>query len=60
MKSEGMTIREIAAALGMSKSSVDRMLKSVPVVPPVPSGTNGTSGTKPKREKEVIDDKTLF
>lgn len=60
MKSEGMTIREIAAALGMSKSSVDRMLKAVPVVPPVPSGTNGTSGTKPKREKEAIDDKTLF
>ena len=60
LKAEGKTVREIALALGMSKSSVDRMLKSVPVVPPVPRGTNGTSGTKGTRDKEVINEQPLF
>ena len=54
LKAEGKTLREIAAALGMSKSSVDRMLKSVPSVP---RGTDGTSGT---RDKEEMKNETLF
>lgn len=60
LKAEGKTLREIAAALGMSKSSVDRMLKSVPVVPSVPRGKSGTSGTDGTRDKEEMKNETLF
>ena len=60
LKAQGKTLREIAALLGISKSSVDRMLKSVPVVPSVPRGKSGTSGTSGTSEKEVIHEQPLF
>ena len=60
LKAEGKTVREIAASLGMSKSSVDRMLKSVPLVPAVPRGTSGTLGTTGTRDKEVNHEQSLF
>ena len=56
LKSQGKSIREIAAYLGLSKSKVDRLihtpLPSVPTCPTVPAdgtpGTNGTPGTEQK------------
>ena len=56
LKSQGKSIREIAAYLGLSKSKVDRLihtpLPSVPICPTVPAdgtlGTNGTPGTEQK------------
>ena len=60
LKAEGKSVREIAASLGMSKSSVDRMLKTVPTVPAVPRGTSGTLGTTGTRDKEVIHEQPLF
>lgn len=54
LKADGKTLREIAAALGISKSSVDRMLKSVP------RGKSGTSGTSGTRDKEEMKNETLF
>ena len=60
LKAEGKSVREIAASLGMSKSSVDRMLKTVPTVPAVPHGTSGTLGTTGTRDKEVNHEQSLF
>lgn len=60
LKAQGKTLREIAALLGISKSSVDRMLKSVPVVPTVPRGKSGTNGTSGTREMEESKNETLF
>ena len=60
LKAEGKSVREIAASLGMSKSSVDRMLKTVPTVPAVPRGTSGTLGTTGTRDKEVNHEQSLF
>lgn len=60
LKAQGKTLREIAALLGISKSSVDRMLKSVPVVPSVPRGKSGTSGTSGTTDKEEMKNETLF
>lgn len=60
LKAQGKTLREIAALLGISKSSVDRMLKSVPVVPSVPRGKSGTNGTSGTSETEELKNETLF
>lgn len=60
LRKEGKSIREIAAQLGMSKSTVDRMLKSVPPVPPKKDGTSGTNGTKDKSNVKPKEDETLF
>ena len=60
LRKEGKSIREIAAQLGMSKSTVDRMLKSVPPVPPQKDGTSGTNGTKDKSNVKPKEDETLF
>jgi DNA-binding CsgD family transcriptional regulator len=60
LRKEGKSIREIAAQLGMSKSTVDRMLKSVPPVPPQNDGTSGTNGTKDKSNVKPKEDETLF
>ena len=60
LRGQGKTIREIAHLLGVSKSSVDRMLKSVPVVPANGDGTKGTSGTKGNNPIKPVEDETLF
>ena len=60
LRKEGKSIREIAAELGMSKSTVDRMLKSVPPVPSPKDGTSGTNGTKDKSNVKPKEDETLF
>lgn len=56
LKAQGKSIREIASHLGLSKSKVDRLIRTpLPAVPPCPTvptsgtpGTNGTSGTEQK------------
>ena len=60
LRGQGKTIREIAHLLGVSKSSVDRMLKSVPVVPANGDGTKGTSGTKGNNPIKPVENETLF
>lgn len=60
LRKQGKSIREIASLLGMSKSSVDRMLKSVPSVPPETDGTTGTNGTRCHKCQKPIEDETLF
>lgn len=60
LRKQGKSIREIASLLGMSKSSVDRMLKAVPAVPPKIDGTTGTNGTTVKSNQKTAEDETLF
>ena len=60
LRKQGKSIREIASLLGMSKSSVDRMLKAVPAVPPKIDGTKGTNGTEVKSNQNPVEDETLF
>lgn len=60
LRKQGKSIREIASLLGMSKSSVDRMLKAVPAVPPKIDGTKGTNGTEVKSNQKHVEDETLF
>ena len=60
LRKQGKSIREIASLLGMSKSSVDRMLKAVPTVPPKIDGTKGTNGTEVKSNQKPAEDETLF
>ena len=60
LRKQGKSIREIASLLGMSKSSVDRMLKAVPAVPPKIDGTKGTNGTEVKSNQKPAEDETLF
>ena len=60
LRKEGKSIREIAAQLGMSKSTVDRVLKKVPPVPPNIDGMKGTNGTSTKTDVKPAKDETLF
>lgn len=60
LKGQGKSIREIAHLLGISKSTVDRMLKSVPSVPSNGQRDSGTAGTAANKPIKPVEDETLF
>jgi Fic family protein len=60
LKGQDKSIREIVHLLGISKSTVDRMLKSVPSVPSNGQRDSGTAGTAANKPIKPVEDETLF